>query len=137
MHLQNQLLKKGTKMKAVITNKAPSAIGPYSQAIQKGNMIFISGQLPIDVATGEFAGEDIKSQTIQSLENTKSIVEEAGASMSDIVKTTILLENINDFAEVNKIYATYFDAPFPARATYEVSKLPLGALIEIESIVCQ
>jgi len=124
-------------MKAINTNKAPSAIGPYSQAIQQGNMIFISGQLPIDVTTGEFAGEDIKSQTIQSLENTKNIVEEAGSSMSDIVKTTILLKDINDFAEVNKIYATYFKAPFPARATYEVSKLPLDALIEIESIVCK
>jgi len=124
-------------MKAINTNKSPSAIGPYSQATQKGNMIFISGQLPIDVSTGEFAGEDIQSQTIQSLQNMKHIVEEAGASMADIVKTTILLKDINDFAEVNKIYATYFEAPFPARATYEVSKLPLGALIEIESIVCK
>jgi len=124
-------------MKAINTNKSPSAIGPYSQAIQKGNMIFISGQLPIDVTTGKFSGEDIKSQTIQSLENIKNIIEEAGASMADIVKTTILLKDINDFAEVNKIYATYFKAPFPARATYEVSKLPLDALIEIESIVCK
>jgi len=124
-------------MKAINTNKAPSAIGPYSQAIQQGNMIFISGQLPIDVTTGKFAGEDIQSQTIQSLENIKNIIEEAGASMADIVKTTILLKDINDFAEVNKIYATYFKAPFPARATYEVSKLPLDALIEIESIVCK
>mgnify|MGYP000611757786 CR=1 FL=1 len=124
-------------MKAINTNKSPSAIGPYSQAIQKGNMIFISGQLPIDVTTGQFSGEDIQSQTVQSLENIKNIIEEAGASMADIVKTTILLKDINDFAEVNKIYATYFKAPFPARATYEVSKLPLDALIEIESIVCK
>jgi len=128
---------KRNEMKAISTNKAPSAIGPYSQAIQKGNMIFVSGQLPIDASTGKFAGEDIKSQTIQSLENIKHIVEEAGASMADIVKTTILLNDIGDFTEVNKIYANYFEAPFPARATYEVSKLPLGALIEIESIVCK
>jgi len=124
-------------MKAVNTCKAPSAIGPYSQAIQKGNRIFISGQLPINVLTGEFAGEDITSQTIQSLENIKHIVEEAGAAMSNVVKTTILLANIGDFAEVNKIYVRYFQAPFPARTTYEVSKLPLGALVEIESIVYQ
>jgi len=124
-------------MKIINSNQAPAAIGPYSQAIQNGNITFISGQLPIDASTGKFAGTDIKSQATQSLENTKYIVEEAGASMSNIVKTTILLANIEDFAVVNEVYATYFVAPFPARATYEVSKLPLGALIEIESIVCK
>jgi len=121
-------------MNAINSNKAPSAIGPYSQAVDVDGLIFVSGQLPIDATIGEFPGTDIKSQAIQSLENTKYILEEAGSSMSKIVKTTILLNDIKDFAVVNEIYATYFSAPYPARATYEVSKLPLGALIEIESI---
>jgi len=123
-------------MKAINTNYAPSAIGPYSQAISNAGMTFISGQLPIDAKTGEFAGDDIVSQTVQSLENIQHIVEEAGLTMAHIAKTTILLANIDDFAQVNKVYAEFFEAPFPARATYEVSKLPLGALVEIESIVC-
>lgn len=117
------------------SNKAPKAIGPYSQAVEKGNMVFVSGQLPIDVKTGEFMGNDITSQTMQSLENIKHILTEADVSMNDIVKTTILLENIDHFAKANEIYEKYFEAPFPARATYEVSKLPKGALIEIEAIV--
>jgi len=124
-------------MKAIESKKAPSAIGPYSQAVELNNLMFVSGQLPIDATTGEFAGQDIKSQTTQSLENIKHILEEAGTSMKNILKMTILLSDINDFAAVNEIYGKYFTAPYPARATYEVSKLPLGALIEIESIVCK
>jgi len=121
-------------MNAINSKKAPGAIGPYSQAVDVNGLIFVSGQLPIDATTGQFASSDIKSQAKQSLENIKHILEEVGSTMSKIVKTTILLKDINDFAAVNEIYATYFSAPYPARATYEVSKLPLDALIEIESI---
>jgi 2-iminobutanoate/2-iminopropanoate deaminase len=121
-------------MKAINSSKAPSAIGPYSQAIDLGDIVFVSGQIPIDVNTGKFVGTDIKSQTIQVMENIKSILEEGKLKMSNIVKTTILLDSMDDFAVVNDIYGEYFSQPYPARATFEVSKLPLGALIEIESI---
>jgi 2-iminobutanoate/2-iminopropanoate deaminase len=121
-------------MKSINSTKAPSAIGPYSQAVDQDGFIYVSGQLPINVETGEFAGENIAEQTKQSLENIKYILEEAGLEMKHIIKTTILLNNIEDFTKVNEIYAQYFDAPFPARATYEVSRLPKDALIEIESI---
>ena len=122
-------------MKQIIsTTKAPSAIGPYSQAVDKDGFIFVSGQLPIDETTGSFAGEDIASQARQSLQNIKYILEEAGLEMKDISKTTILLKNIEDFAVVNEIYGQFFKAPYPARATYEVARLPKDALIEIEAI---
>ena len=122
-------------MKQIIsTPKAPSAIGPYSQAVDKDGFIFVSGQLPIDETTGSFAGEDIASQARQSLQNIKYILEEAGLEMKDISKTTILLKNIEDFAVVNEIYGQFFSAPYPARATYEVARLPKDALIEIEAI---
>jgi len=121
-------------MKAINSIKAPSAIGPYSQAVDKDGFIFVSGQLPIDETTGAFAGEDIASQAKQSLQNIKYILEEAGLEMKDISKTTILLKNIEDFAVVNEIYGQFFTAPFPARATYEVARLPKDALIEIEAI---
>jgi 2-iminobutanoate/2-iminopropanoate deaminase len=121
-------------MKVINSIKAPSAIGPYSQAVEKDGFIYVSGQLPIDATTGVFAGVDIVAQAKQSLENTKYILEEAGLEMKDIIKTTILLKNIEDFAIVNEVYGQYFDVPYPARATYEVSRLPKDALIEIESI---
>jgi len=121
-------------MKAINSTKAPSAIGPYSQAVDKDGFIFVSGQLPIDETTGLFAGNDIASQAKQSLQNIKYILEEAGLGMKDISKTTILLKNIEDFAVVNEIYGQFFTAPFPARATYEVARLPKDALIEIEAI---
>ena len=121
-------------MKAINSTKAPSAIGPYSQAVDKDGFIFVSGQLPIDETTGSFAGEDIASQARQSLQNIKYILEEAGLEMKDISKTTILLKNIEDFAVVNEIYGQFFKAPYPARATYEVARLPKDALIEIEAI---
>lgn len=124
----------GTNMKAINSTKAPSAIGPYSQAVDKDGFIFVSGQLPIDETTGSFAGEDIASQARQSLQNIKYILEEAGLEMKDISKTTILLKNIEDFAVVNEIYGQFFSAPYPARATYEVARLPKDALIEIEAI---
>lgn len=121
-------------MKVINSTKAPSAIGSYSQAVDKDGFIFVSGQLPIDETTGSFAGEDIASQARQSLQNIKYILEEAGLEMKDISKTTILLKNIEDFAVVNEIYGQFFSAPYPARATYEVARLPKDALIEIEAI---
>ena len=121
-------------MKAINSIKAPSAIGPYSQAVDKDGFIFVSGQLPIDETTGAFAGEDIASQAKQSLQNIKYILEEAGLEMKDISKTTILLKDIEDFAIVNEVYGQFFTAPYAARATYEVARLPKDALIEIEAI---
>lgn len=120
---------------AISTEKAPAAIGPYSQAIQaQGKTIYVSGQLPVDPATGAFAGEDIQSQTRQSLENIKAILATAGADMSSVVKTTVLLKNIADFAAMNEIYAQYFRQPFPARAAFQVGALPKDALVEIECV---
>ena len=119
---------------AIHTDKAPAAIGPYSQAIQAGNTIYVSGQLPIDPATGAFAGEDITAQTRQSLNNIKAILAEAGADMSNVVKTTVLLANIADFAAMNAVYAEFFTAPFPARAAFQAAALPKNALVEIECV---
>ena len=119
---------------AIHTEHAPAAIGPYSQAIQAGNTIYVSGQLPIDPATGAFAGEDISAQTRQSLTNIKAILAEAGADMSNVVKTTVLLADIADFAAMNAVYAEFFTAPFPARAAFQAAALPKNALVEIECI---
>lgn len=119
---------------AISTPNAPAAIGPYSQGIQAGSTLFVSGQLPIDPATGAFAGEDIASQTRQSLTNIKNILAAAGASMNDVVKTTVMLKNIGDFAAMNAVYAEFFTDPFPARAAYQVAALPKDALVEIECI---
>lgn len=119
------------------TPKAPAAIGPYSQAIQAGNMVFVSGQIPVDPATGEFAGNDITTQTHQSLSNVKAILEEGGFSLSDVVKTTVLLTDMGDFAAMNAVYAQFFSEPFPARAAFAVKQLPKGALVEIEAIACK
>jgi len=119
---------------AIHTENAPAAIGPYSQAIQAGNTIYVSGQLPIDPATGAFAGEDIAAQTRQSLTNIKNILAAAGAQMSDVVKTTVLLADIADFAAMNAVYAEFFTAPFPARAAFQVACLPKNALVEIECV---
>lgn len=120
--------------KPIHTENAPAAIGPYSQAIQAGNMLFVSGQLPVDPATGAFAGEDITAQTRQSLTNVKNILEEAGFTTADVVKTTVLLANMGDFAAMNAVYAEFFSAPFPARAAFAVKDLPKAALVEIEAI---
>ena len=119
---------------AIHTEHAPAAIGPYSQAVQAGNTIYVSGQLPIDPATGAFAGEDITAQTRQSLNNIKAILAEAGADMSNVVKTTVLLANIADFAAMNAVYAEFFTAPFPARAAFQAAALPKNALVEIECV---
>lgn len=119
------------------TEKAPAAIGPYSQAVQAGNLLFVSGQIPIDPATGAFAGEDITTQTRQSLTNVKNILETAGYTCADVVKTTVLLADMGDFAAMNAVYAEFFTAPCPARAAFAVKDLPKGALVEIEAIACK
>lgn len=119
------------------TPNAPAAIGPYSQAIQAGGTIYVSGQLPINPATGEFAGADIRAQARQSLENIKAILAAAGMGMPNVVKTTVLLQDMADFAAMNEVYAEYFTEPYPARAAFQVAKLPKGALVEIEAVAVQ
>lgn len=121
-------------MEKIETTKAPGAIGPYSQAIRVNNLVFVSGQLPIDPETGAFPSDDIKDQTRQSLENIKAILEAAGYQMSQIAKTTVLLADIADFAAMNEVYAEYFSDPCPARAAFQVAALPKGAKVEIEAI---
>ena len=119
------------------TDKAPAAIGPYSQAVQAGNLLFVSGQIPIDPATGVFAGEDIVSQTRQSLHNVQAILEQAGYSLSDVVKATVLLADMGDFAAMNGVYAEFFKNDCPARAAFAVKELPKGAKVEIEVIAAK
>lgn len=119
--------------KAICSTKAPGAIGPYSQAIEAGGMVFVSGQLPIDAATGVMP-EGVESQARQSLENIKHILEEAGLTMADIVKTTVFLADMSLFADMNKVYATYFQGACPARSAVAVKALPKDALVEIECI---
>ncbi|MBE6266446.1 MAG: RidA family protein [Prevotella ruminicola] len=122
-------------MKQVIsTPKAPAAIGPYSQAIRVGNLIYTSGQIPINPATGQFVEGGIKEQTRQSLTNVKAILEEAGTSMANVVKTTVFMADMNDFADMNAVYAEFFTEPFPARSAVAVKTLPKGALVEIEVV---
>lgn len=119
------------------TPNAPAAIGPYSQAVQAGNLVFVSGQIPIDPATGAFAGEDIAAQTRQSLTNVRNILEAAGYSLCDVVKTTVLLAEIADFGAMNVVYEEIFGDTKPARAAFAVKDLPKGALVEIEAIACK
>ena len=122
-------------MKKVInTNQAPAAIGPYSQAIKVGNLVYTSGQIPINPATGNFVEGGIKEQTRQSLTNIKAILEEAGLSMNNVVKTTVFLADMNDFADMNSVYAEFFSEPYPARSAVAVKTLPKGALVEIEIV---
>ncbi|CEM60399.1 RidA family protein [Treponema phagedenis] len=123
-------------MKNVISTKnAPAAIGPYSQGISANGFIFVSGQLPIDPATGEFAKGGIAEQTRQSLTNVKAVLEQAGSSLSKVVKTTVFLSDINNFAEMNKVYAEIFGTEnFPARSAVQVARIPKDALVEIEVI---
>lgn len=120
--------------KVLATENAPAAIGPYSQGMRCGDMVFISGQLPIDPTTGVFAGEDIASQTRQALTNIRAILKSDGLTMANIVKTTVLLKNINDFSAMNEVYAEFFEGAYPARAAFEVAALPKDSLIEIEAV---
>ena len=124
-------------MKALHTELAPAAIGPYSQAIEANGFIFASGQLPIDPATGEFAVGGVKEQTRQSLTNASRILESAGVDLSHVVKTTVFLGDMADFAAMNEVYSTFFNAPFPARSAVAVKALPKGALVEIECIAAK
>lgn len=119
---------------AIHTDLAPAAIGPYSQAIAAGNTIYVSGQIPIDPATGAFAGDDITTQTRQSLTNLRNILLCAGMDMSNVVKTTVLLADMGDFAAMNAVYAEFFTEPYPARAAFQAACLPRNALVEIECV---
>ena len=122
-------------MKKIIASPlAPKAVGPYSQAVEAGSTLYISGQLPIDAATGSMP-ETIEEQTRQSLTNLRYIIEEAGYTLADVVKVTVLLDNIADFAAMNGVYATFFTEQMPARVCYEVAKLPMGAMVEIAATV--
>lgn len=121
-------------MKAISTAAAPAAIGPYSQAIEIGNLVFCSGQLPIDPATGAFPEGGIEAQTRQSLKNAAAILEAAGTDMHHVVKTTVFLASMDDFAAMNGVYAEAFTEPFPARSAVAVKTLPKGALVEIECV---
>ena len=121
-------------MKAIATKNAPAAIGPYSQAIEANGFVYASGQLPIDPATGAFPEGGIKEQTRQSLLNVKAILEEAGLTMGHVVKTTVFMADMNDFADMNAVYAEFFAEPYPARSAVAVKTLPKGALVEIEVV---
>lgn len=123
--------------KVISTTKAPAAIGPYSQAIEVNGMIYCSGQIPIDPATGEVISGGIVEQTQQAFANIKAILEEASLSMSNIVKTTVLLADIKDFAAMNEVYSTVFEAPYPARSAFAVKDLPKAVLVEIEVIAAR
>jgi 2-iminobutanoate/2-iminopropanoate deaminase len=120
--------------KVISTPKAPAAIGPYSQAIQVGNLIYTSGQIPIDPATGQLVEGGIKEQTRQSLSNIQAILQEAGLTMASVVKTTVFMADMADFAEMNSVYAEFFTEPYPARSAVAVKTLPKNALVEIEVV---
>ena len=121
-------------IKSIHTDNAPAAIGPYSQAVTDGHTVYVSGKIPINPATGEFAGATIEEQAKQSLTNISNILKAAGTDMSHVVKTTVLLKNIQDFAAMNEVYATFFTAPYPARSAFQAADIPKGALVEIEAI---
>lgn len=120
--------------KVIFTEKAPAAIGPYSQAIEANGMVFMSGQIPVNPATGEFVEGGIVEQTTQVFENIKHVLAEAGLTTANVVKTTVFLEDMSLFADMNAVYAKYFDGAFPARSAVAVKALPKGALVEIECI---
>lgn len=120
--------------KVICTQNAPGAIGPYSQAIEANGMVFVSGQLPIDPATGNFVSDEVKGQTRQSLENMKNILAEAGLTMDNVVKTTVFLQDMSLFGDMNSVYAEFFTKDFPARCAFAVKSLPKDALVEIECI---
>ncbi len=119
---------------AVNTSEAPAAIGPYSQGVAADGVLYISGQLPIDPETGAFPSDCVTCQAHQSLDNIAAILKEAGSDMGHVVKTTVYLDSMDDFAAVNEVYAEYFHEPYPARAAFEVARLPKGAKVEIEAV---
>lgn len=124
-------------MKPIVTSAAPAAIGPYSQAIEVNGFVYASGQLPIDPATGAFPEGGVQEQTRQSLLNVKAILEEAGLTLANVVKTTVYLADMVDFAAMNEIYSQFFSQPFPARSAVAVKALPKGALVEVEVIAAR
>lgn len=124
-------------MKQISTTAAPGAIGPYSQAIEANGFVYASGQLPIDPATGAFPEGGVKEQTLQSLLNAQAILREAGLELTNVVKTTVFLADMNDFAAMNEVYAGFFKAPFPARSAVAVKTLPKNALVEIECVAAR
>ena len=123
-------------MKQISTNNAPTAIGPYSQALRSGNMVFVSGQIPVDPATGNMV-EGIEAQATQALTNLKNVLAAAGLSTKNVIKTTVFLADLKDFPTVNGIYETFFEAPYPARSCVQVAGIPKGALVEIECIAIE
>ncbi len=124
-------------MKALHTDKAPAAIGPYSQAIEVNGMVFASGQIPLDPATGNVVEGGIKEQTRQALTNAKAIMEAAGLTLANVVKTTIFMADMADFTAMNEVYATFFTEPYPARSAVAVKALPKGVLVEVECIAAR
>ena len=118
----------------ISTDKAPAAVGPYSQGVKAGHFVFTAGQVPIDPAVGKIVAEDITSQTHQVMRNIRQVLQQAGSDLDQVVKTTVFLQSMDDFAAMNEVYGSYFGGQPPARSTVEVSKLPLGALVEIETI---
>lgn len=124
-------------MKALHTDKAPAAIGPYSQAIEVNGMVFASGQIPLDPATGNIVEGGIKEQTHQALTNAKAIMEAAGLTLANVVKTTVFMADMNDFTAMNEVYATFFSEPYPARSAVAVKALPKGVLVEVECIAAR
>lgn len=124
-------------MKPIVTSAAPAAIGPYSQAIEVNGFVYASGQLPIDPATGAFPEGGVQEQTRQSLLNVKAILEKAGLTLANVVKTTVYLADMGDFAAMNEIYSQFFSQPFPARSAVAVKALPKGALVEVEVIAAR
>ncbi len=122
------------KKEIINTEKAPAALGPYSQAIKAGNTIYVSGQIPLIPETMEIISDDVQEQTKQSLENVKAVLEAAGATLNDVVKASVFIKDMNDFTKINEIYATYFTENNPARACVEVARLPKDVKVEIEVI---
>ena len=120
--------------RSILTDKAPQPIGPYSQAIRAGDFIFTAGQVPVDPATNKVVEGGVQAQTRRSLENVKAVLEAAGASLNDVVKVTVFLKDMNDFAEVNEVYAEYFTDNKPARSAVQVARLPLDVMVEIEAV---
>jgi 2-iminobutanoate/2-iminopropanoate deaminase len=123
--------------KVISTGNAPKAVGPYSQAIQGNGFVYLSGQLPLDPITGEFTGTDVTTQTRQCLENIKAVLAAVGVTLAAVVKTTVFLKDMNNFAEMNKVYAVYFPQDPPARSTIEVARLPKEARVEIEAVALE
>lgn len=135
--MKNKTLEGGRKMKKINTQKAPAAIGPYSQAIECNGMIYVSGQLPLDPKTGAFPEGDVSVLTKQSMNNIAAILEEAGSGLDKIVKTTIYVQDLKDFGVINEAYGSFFGEVAPARACVEVAALPKGAKLEIDAIACK